>query len=65
MIFGAIGAAAGFLYWYLVGCRGGVCPIWAVWWRSTLYGGVMGGLIGSIIQDLLRKKPSTPPANQP
>ncbi len=50
-----LGALAGYLYWYYVGCTGGSCPIYSVWWRSTLYGAIMGGLLFSLFEDLLGK----------
>lgn len=64
LAFGLVGALAGYAYWYFIGCQGGSCPIYAVWWRSTLYGMVLGGLIGSIVQDLYQgwKKKQQAPA---
>lgn len=47
-----VGAFAGFLYWYYIGCTSGSCPIQANWHTSSLYGGLMGYLIGD-----LKKKP--------
>jgi hypothetical protein len=41
---GLIGAGLGYGYHRLVGCRGGVCPITANPYTSTLYGVVMGVL---------------------
>jgi uncharacterized protein DUF6132 len=55
-----IGAIGGYVYWAQVGCTGNSCPIYSVWWRSTLYGAVFGGLLGSIAQDLFKKKNKTP-----
>jgi hypothetical protein len=49
------GAAGGFLYWKYVGCQSGTCPIKSVWYLSTLWGLVMGYLVGSIIEELLMK----------
>jgi len=49
------GAAGGFLYWKFVGCQSGTCPIKSVWYLSTLWGLVMGYLVGSIIEELLMK----------
>ncbi len=49
------GAAGGFLYWKFIGCQSGTCPIKSVWYLSTLWGLVMGYLVGSIIEELLMK----------
>jgi hypothetical protein len=49
------GALGGFLYWKFVGCKTGTCPIKSVWYLSTLWGLVMGGLIGSIAEDVVSK----------
>ncbi len=47
-IIGALlGAVAGFLYWKFVGCASGSCPITSKWYNSTLYGLMMGALLGS------------------
>ena len=51
----AAGALGGFLYWKYVGCQSGTCPIKSVWYLSTLWGLVMGYLVGSIIEELLMK----------
>ena len=40
------GALLGFAYHKLVGCRTGSCPITANPYISTVYGGLMGLLIG-------------------
>ncbi len=47
----AIGAVAGFLYWKYVGCASGTCAITSKPVNSSLYGAMMGGLIG----DMFRK----------
>ncbi|MFO0686078.1 MAG: DUF6132 family protein [Sandaracinus sp.] len=36
------GAAFGYGYYRVVGCRSGVCPLTSSAWRSTLYGAFMG-----------------------
>jgi hypothetical protein len=38
----AAGAGIGVLYWKLVGCRTGACPLTATPLRAGLYGAVMG-----------------------
>jgi uncharacterized protein DUF6132 len=45
-----IGAAGGFLYYKFVGCTSGTCPITANPWSSTIYGAVMGLLIGQYLR---------------
>ncbi|MBX2946185.1 MAG: hypothetical protein KF725_10150 [Cyclobacteriaceae bacterium] len=40
-----LGATAGFLYWYYIGCTSGSCVITSSPVNSTLYGGLMGGLL--------------------
>jgi hypothetical protein len=41
----AIGALAGYGYYYFVGCASGTCAITSKPLNSTLYGAVMGGLL--------------------
>lgn len=55
IIFIIAGLAGGFLYWKFVGCLTGSCPVKSVWYLSTLFGGLIGYLIGSIIEDLIAK----------
>ena len=38
------GALMGYLYYDLVGCNSGTCPITSRPLNSTLYGAIMGGL---------------------
>ncbi|WP_367754048.1 DUF6132 family protein [Flavobacterium sp. WC2430] len=40
-----IGAIAGYLYYYFIGCASGTCAITSKPLNSTLYGSLMGGLI--------------------
>ena len=56
LIFGAIGAVGGLLYWKFIGCQSGTCPIKSVWYWSTLYGALIGMLAGSIIRDIVLKR---------
>ena len=41
----AIGAFAGYGYYFYVGCASGTCAITSKPLNSTLYGALMGGLI--------------------
>lgn len=50
-----VGAISGFFYWKYIGCENG-CSIKSVWWRMTLWGAVMGGLLISLIVDVFQKK---------
>lgn len=58
-----LGGLAGYIYWYKVGCLGGSCPIYSVWYKSTFYGMLLGGLLGSLVQDLFKTKPKSTEAN--
>jgi hypothetical protein len=42
----AVGGVLGFIYQRVVGCPGGGCPLTSSPWITTLYGMVVGGLIG-------------------
>lgn len=44
-----IGAIAGYSYWYFVGCESGSCAITSVWYRTTIYGAVMGWLVSDLL----------------
>lgn len=52
----AVGAVAGWLYWKYVGCVTGSCPITSQPVNSSVYGAVMGALVG----DMFRKKENKP-----
>lgn len=41
----AVGAIAGYLYYFHVGCVSGTCAITSKPLNSTLYGALMGGLV--------------------
>lgn len=41
----AIGALAGYAYYFYVGCASGTCAITSKPLNSTLYGALMGGLV--------------------
>lgn len=53
LIFLAIGAIGGFLYWKFVGCISGTCIIKSVWYWSTLWGAAIGYLLGDFINDII------------
>ena len=42
-----IGGVAGFLYYKLVGCRSGSCPITSNPFASIIFGAIFGGLLAS------------------
>jgi len=52
-----LGILGGFLYWRFIGCNSGSCPITSHWHTSSVVGGIMGYLTGSIISDFLKKYP--------
>ena len=45
-----VGAVGGYLYYRFVGCASGVCAITSNPYISTFYGGVIGGLLGSLFK---------------
>ncbi len=45
-----LGAGAGYLYYYFVGCASGTCAITSNPLNSTLYGAVMGALLAGSFQ---------------
>jgi hypothetical protein len=49
MILAVVGAIGGYLYYRFVGCASGACPITSNPYVSTVYGGVLGALIGYIV----------------
>ena len=49
----AIGLIAGYWYHAAIGCSSGSCAITSKPINSTLYGGLLGGLIGNLFE----KKP--------
>lgn len=45
-----IGAIGGHLYWQLVGCSSGTCPITSKPLNSTIYGALLGALLFGIFK---------------
>jgi len=45
-----VGAIGGYLYYHYIGCRSGSCPINSNPYISTLYGALIGYLIGDIFK---------------
>lgn len=51
-----VGAVLGYLYYYLVGCSTGTCPITSNPMRMTLYGALLGGLFFDIFRKDTKNK---------
>lgn len=49
VIGGIIGGVVGFVYYKLVGCPTGACPITSNPYGSTIYGVLLGVLIGASV----------------
>ena len=45
-----VGAIAGYLYYYYIGCASGSCAITSKPLNSTIYGAIMGGLLLNMFQ---------------
>ncbi len=56
IIFLVVGAVGGLVYWKLVGCKTGTCPIKSVWYWTMLWGAVMGYLVGDLTNDIIQKR---------
>lgn len=46
----ALGLISGYLYWHFIGCQSGICAITSNPKNSTLYGGIIGGLVFSLFK---------------
>jgi Family of unknown function (DUF6132) len=46
----AVGGALGFANYRFIGCKTGTCPLSANPWISTLYGMLVGGIVGSVVK---------------
>ena len=59
LVVALIGAIAGFLYWNYVGCASGNCAITSRWYTSTIYGLILGWLLGDVVQEKITPKEKT------
>jgi hypothetical protein len=55
----ALGAIAGFSYYYFIGCKTGACPLTSNPYISSVWGGVIGILLADTVVDLFRRKKTT------
>ncbi|MBD3725432.1 MAG: hypothetical protein IE891_11865 [Flavobacteriaceae bacterium] len=51
-----VGLIAGYTYYFYVGCASGTCAITSKPLNSTLYGGLMGGLLFNMFVTSPKKK---------
>ena len=51
----AIGALAGYAYYFYMGCTSGTCAITSKPLNSTLYGALMGGLVFNMFVNETKK----------
>lgn len=51
-----VGLIAGYLYYQQIGCESGTCAITSKPLNSTLYGGLMGGLLFNLFATSTKKK---------
>lgn len=55
IIFAALGALGGFLYYAFIGCNSGSCPITSNPWVSTIWGALMGYLVAGMFKPSIKK----------
>lgn len=51
-----IGGILGYGYYFFIGCKNGSCSIVSKPFNSTAYGGLMGFLVLSTLQDVFKNK---------
>ena len=51
-----VGLIGGFLYWYFIGCSNGMCAIKSNPFSMTLYGAMLGALVGNFFQQIVNKE---------
>ncbi len=49
-----LGLFGGYLYWHFWACTNG-CAITSQWYKSMIWGGILGYLISDLITDILKK----------
>lgn len=52
----AIGVFGGYLYWNNIGCLSGACPLKQLWYYDGLLGGLFGLIIADLIKSLIEKR---------
>ncbi len=57
VILAVLGLAGGYVYWHYWGCTDG-CPIRSNASLMTVYGGLIGGLLGNVVQGFGKKSKS-------
>ncbi len=55
-----LGALAGYIYWYYIGCNSGTCPLTSSWKRSSLTGGFIGYLLSDTFINKKERKINSP-----
>jgi hypothetical protein len=58
LIGAAIGSVCGFFYWKFIGCASGSCAITSSPINSSLYGAMMGALVGGMFKKEEKKTAS-------
>lgn len=56
LIGAVLGLLVGYLYYHFVGCDSGSCSITSKPINSTMYGGVLGALLLSLVDGYLEKR---------
>jgi len=58
-----VGALLGYAYYYFIGCKTGNCKITSNWFNSTIYGFIMGFLLGIPDFKKMKKQKTDLPQN--
>lgn len=54
--FALVGAIGGFVYWKIIGCSTGMCPVKSVWYFPTLWGMAMGYVLGDLLSEFIFRR---------